>query len=187
MVADGSLPVLAILSRAAATIAEGEVLQLATQNDLTTTEAQYLDVVRGKTAALFAAACRVGAVVAARPDAEEQALHEFGDSLGIAFQLVDDALDYAGQGDALGKTVGDDFREGKVTLPVLLAYHAGNPAEREFWSRTIEAGDQRDGDLEQAASPDGSDGRHRRHAGPRRTVQPPGKGGPVRVSAIPDP
>ena len=107
-------------------------------------------MVRGKTAALFAAACQVGAVVADRPVAEEAALSEYGTNLGIAFQLVDDALDYAADQVTLGKTVGDDFREGKITLPVLTAYHAGNAEERAFWGRTIEASDQRDSDLERA-------------------------------------
>ncbi len=150
MVADGSLSVLAILSRAAATIAEGEVLQLVTQNDLATPEARYLDVIRGKTAALFAAACQVGAVVAGRPEAEEQALARYGLDLGMAFQLVDDALDYAADQEQLGKTVGDDFREGKVTLPVLIAHGAGDAAERAFWERTIEASEQREADLAEA-------------------------------------
>jgi octaprenyl-diphosphate synthase len=150
MVEDGSLEVLAILSKAAATIAEGEVLQLMTQNDLSSGEQRYLDVVRGKTASLFAAACQVGAVVAGRSEAEETALAEYGMNLGIAFQLVDDALDYAADQAALGKTVGDDFREGKVTLPVLSAYRAGNVTERAFWKRTIEDSAQRDGDLDQA-------------------------------------
>lgn len=150
MVQDGSLPVLAVLSKAAATIAEGEVMQLSIQNDLSTSEAQYLDMISGKTAALFAAACRVGAIVAARPAEEEQALADYGSNLGIAFQLVDDALDYAADQATLGKTVGDDFREGKITLPVLAAYHAGSPAERDFWSRTIEASEQTEADLDQA-------------------------------------
>jgi octaprenyl-diphosphate synthase len=150
MVEDGSLRVLAILSQAAATIAEGEVLQLATQNDLATTDAQYLDVIRGKTAALFAAACQVGAVIAGRPVAEELALADFGANLGMAFQLVDDALDYAADPTVLGKTVGDDFREGKITLPVLLAYRAATEDERGFWRRTIETGDQTEVDLEEA-------------------------------------
>jgi len=150
MVEDGSLAVLAILSRAAATIAEGEVLQLATQNDLTTSEARYLDVVTGKTAALFAAACEVGAVVADRPAGQRAALARFGLNLGIAFQLVDDALDYAADQARLGKTVGDDFREGKITLPVLAAYAAGGPAERAFWKRTIEESEQREDDLDHA-------------------------------------
>ena len=150
MVADGSLLVLGILSRAAATIAEGEVHQLVIQNDLATTEAQYLEVIRGKTAALFSAACEVGAVVADRPEAERAALAEFGDHLGIAFQLVDDALDYAADQSKLGKTVGDDFREGKITMPVLAAYHAGDAAAREFWVRTIEASSQEPHDLDRA-------------------------------------
>ena len=150
MVEDGSLQVLAILSRASATIAEGEVLQLSTQNDLTTPEQRYLDVVEGKTAALFAAACQVGAVVADRPKAEEAALAEYGHNIGMAFQLVDDALDYAADERTLGKTVGDDFREGKITLPVLVAYGTGTQDERVFWSRTIELLEQSDTDLEHA-------------------------------------
>jgi octaprenyl-diphosphate synthase len=150
MVDDGSLKVLAILSKAAATIAEGEVLQLITQNDLSTTETRYLDVIKGKTAALFAAACQVGAVVADRPEREGMALAEYGMKLGIAFQLVDDALDYAADQATLGKTVGDDFREGKITLPVLVAFLAGNDREKAFWKRTIEALDQQEADLDQA-------------------------------------
>ncbi len=150
MVADGSLKVLEILSAAAATIAEGEVLQLVTQNDLATTEGRYLDVVRGKTAALFAAACEIGPVIAGRPAAEQAALRDYGMNLGIAFQLVDDALDYAADQAVLGKTVGDDFREGKITLPVLAAYAAGDAAERAFWQRTIEANEQTEADLAQA-------------------------------------
>src|SRR5689334_17703774 len=147
MVEDGSLSVLGILSRAAATIAEGEVLQLVTQNDLSTPEARYLEVITGKTAALFAAACEVGAVVADRPQAEAAALAEFGLNLGIAFQLVDDALDYAADQAVLGKTVGDDFREGKITMPVLVAYQASDAAERRFWTRTIEDSEQGEEDL----------------------------------------
>jgi octaprenyl-diphosphate synthase len=150
MVADGSLKVLAILSKAAATIAEGEVLQLVTQNDLSTSEARYLEVIQGKTAALFAAACQIGAVVADRPEREEAALAEFGMKLGIAFQLVDDALDYVADQATLGKTVGDDFREGKITLPVLVAFLAGDEAEKAFWQRTIEASEQIDSDLDHA-------------------------------------
>jgi octaprenyl-diphosphate synthase len=123
---------------------------LATQNDLSTSAAKYLEVIQGKPAALFAAACQVGAVVAERPQAEEVALAEYGMALGIAFQLVDDALDYAADQATLGKTVGDDFREGKITLPVLVAYHAGDVEEREFWRRTIEDGAQADDDLETA-------------------------------------
>ncbi len=147
MVEDGSLRVLDILSRAAATIAEGEVLQLVIQNDLDIREAQYLDVIKGKTAALFVAACQVGAVVAERPEAEERGLADFGMSLGIAFQLVDDALDYAADQATLGKTVGDDFREGKITLPVLHAFHAGDAAEQGFWRRTVGGLEQTEADL----------------------------------------
>lgn len=150
MVEDGSLKVLDILCRASATISEGEVLQLVIQNDLAANETQYLDVIKGKTAALFVAACQVGAVVADRPAAEERALAEFGLNLGIAFQLVDDALDYAADQATLGKTVGDDFREGKITLPVLHAYHAGDAEEQAFWRRTVGELDQTVTDLAQA-------------------------------------
>jgi octaprenyl-diphosphate synthase len=150
MVADGSLDVLRILSTAAATIAEGEVLQLTTQNDLATTEQKYFDVIRGKTAALFAAACEVGGVIAARPEQECAALAGYGMDLGMAFQLVDDALDYAADAGELGKTIGDDFREGKLTYPVLLAIAASSGEETEFWTRTIGAGEQTDQDLRAA-------------------------------------
>jgi octaprenyl-diphosphate synthase len=142
MVEDGSLEVLAILSRAAATIVEGEVLQLVTQNDLETDEARYLEVIRGKTAALFSAATEVGAVVAEAGGERQQALARFGLDLGMAFQLVDDALDYAADPAKLGKALGDDFREGKITLPVLIAFHAAEGEERAFWERTIGAGEQ---------------------------------------------
>jgi octaprenyl-diphosphate synthase len=150
MTADGSLKVLRILSNAAATIAEGEVLQLVTQNDLSTKDERYLDVIQGKTAALFAAACQIGAVVADRPEVEEQALSDFGLYIGTAFQLVDDALDYAADQAELGKTVGDDFREGKITGPVLAAYKAGSEPDRAFWRRTIEQSEQTDEDLDHA-------------------------------------
>ncbi len=147
MVADGSLEVLRILSAAAATIAEGEVLQLTTQNDLATTEQKYFDVIRGKTAALFAAACEVGGVIAERPAAQCAALARFGMDLGMAFQLVDDALDYSADEAELGKTVGDDFREGKLTYPVLLAIADADAAQSAFWARTIGAGEQTETDL----------------------------------------
>jgi len=150
MVDDGSLRVLAILSKAAATIAEGEVLQLVTQNDLSTSEARYLEVIQGKTAALFAAACQIGAVVSNRPDSEEIALADYGMNLGIAFQLVDDALDYVADQAVLGKTIGDDFREGKITLPVLVAFSAGDETEQTFWRRTVETLEQTDSDLDHA-------------------------------------
>jgi octaprenyl-diphosphate synthase len=150
MVEDGSLSVLAILSRASSVIAEGEVLQLITANDTSTSESSYLEVIRAKTAALFAAACRVGGVVADRPAAEELALDGYGLNLGIAFQLIDDVLDYSAKQAVLGKAVGDDFREGKITLPVILAYLRGDEEERAFLRRTLEDLDQSDGDLDRA-------------------------------------
>jgi octaprenyl-diphosphate synthase len=150
MVADGSLKVLDILSTASAVIAEGEVLQLVTSNDTATSEQAYLDVIQGKTAALFSAACRVGAVVAERPRIEEEALESYGENLGIAFQLIDDVLDYAAQQAKLGKTIGDDFRDGKITLPVILAYRRGDDTEREFWMRCLERQEQSEADLPHA-------------------------------------
>ena len=150
MVADGSLRVLEILSGASAVIAEGEVLQLVTSNDTDTSEQAYLDVIRCKTAALFAAACRIGAVVAERPKVEEEALDSYGLNLGIAFQLIDDMLDYSAKQAELGKTVGDDFREGKVTLPVVLAFRRGDEGERRFWRRCIEQVEQSEEDLSHA-------------------------------------
>jgi len=147
MVADGSLEVLRILSAAAATIAEGEVLQLTTQNDLGTTAQTYFDVIRGKTAALFAAACEIGGVIAERPAADCAALAGFGMDLGMAFQLVDDALDYSASVAELGKTIGDDFRESKLTYPILLVIEAAGPEERAFWDRTIGEGEQTESDL----------------------------------------
>ena len=150
MVADGSLKVLKILSDASAVIAEGEVHQLVTTNDIETTEAAYLQVIESKTAVLFAAASQIGAVVAERPESEEKALESFGRNLGVAFQLVDDVLDYSAEQEALGKTVGDDFREGKMTLPVILAYAAGDADERAFWSRTVGALEQTEDDLAHA-------------------------------------
>ncbi len=152
MVEDGSLDVLKILADASAIIAEGEVMQIATTNDLETTEDAYLEVIRSKTAALFSAACRVGAVVAERPAAEEEALDSFGRNLGVIFQLIDDVLDYSAQQATLGKTIGDDFKEGKITLPVILAFRRGSEEDRGFWKRTVEEGEQTDEDLDQAIS-----------------------------------
>ena len=149
MVSDGTIEVLKILADASATIARGEVMQLMAANDASTDTARYLDVVATKTAALFAAAGELGAVVSGRMDKRE-ALRDFGTYLGIAFQLVDDALDYHSDSATLGKTVGDDFREGKMTLPVILAYEDGSAEERAFWQRTIEDGDQQESDLAEA-------------------------------------
>ncbi len=147
MVETGNLRVLDILANASATIAEGEVLQLTAAQDLRTDEAIYLQVVRGKTAALFSAATEVGGVIAAAPEEQIRALHAYGDALGIAFQIVDDLLDYGGADAAIGKNTGDDFRERKVTLPVIKAVAKATPEERAFWVRVIEKGDQREGDL----------------------------------------
>ncbi|MDQ7072024.1 MAG: polyprenyl synthetase family protein [Rhodobacterales bacterium] len=150
MVETGSLRVLDILANASATIAEGEVLQLTAAQDLATDEAIYLQIVRGKTAALFSAAMEVGGVIAQAPEAQIKALYGYGDALGIAFQIVDDLLDYSGDTAATGKNVGDDFRERKLTLPVIKAVAKSDAEERAFWRRTIEKGDQRDGDLAHA-------------------------------------
>jgi octaprenyl-diphosphate synthase len=150
MVGIGSLRVLDILSDAAATIAEGEVLQLTAAQNLATDEDIYMTVIRGKTAALFAAATEVGGVVAGAPDVQVAALRDYGDSLGIAFQMVDDILDYGGATRTIGKNVGDDFRERKLTLPVIRAVARADAAERAFWDRTIARGQQEAGDLDRA-------------------------------------
>ncbi|SHM05793.1 octaprenyl-diphosphate synthase [Paracoccus solventivorans] len=150
MTETGNLRVMEILSNASAVIAEGEVLQLTAAQDLGTDEAVYLQVVRGKTAALFSAATEVGAVIAGATPAQVQALYDYGDALGIAFQIVDDILDYSGAAETIGKNVGDDFRERKLTLPVIKAVAQADAGEREFWQRTIEKGDQQDGDLDRA-------------------------------------
>jgi octaprenyl-diphosphate synthase len=147
MVETGSLEALRILSHAAAVIAEGEVLQLSASHDTSTTEDAYMQVIGAKTAALFSAAAEVGAVVAKRPKNEQAALESYGRNLGIAFQLVDDALDYSGKQALMGKSVGDDFREGKITLPVVLSYRRGSKEERNFWTRTLEDGNQTADDL----------------------------------------
>jgi len=152
MTETNNMRVLAILANASATIAEGEVLQLTAAQNLATDEGIYLQVVRGKTAALFSAATQVGGVIAAAPDAQVQALFDYGDALGIAFQIVDDLLDYQGDPNATGKNIGDDFRERKLTLPVIKTIAKGDAAERAFWTRTIEKGKQEDGDLEHALS-----------------------------------
>jgi len=150
MVEVGSLRALEILSSAAAVIAEGEVMQLVAAKNTATTEDEYLAVIRAKTAELFAAACEVGPVIGGRPKAEQAACRSYGMNLGVAFQLVDDALDYGGKAAKLGKNTGDDFREGKITLPVVLAYRRGSDGERDFWRRVLEQGEATDADLEHA-------------------------------------
>lgn len=150
MVEVGSMEALDILSTASTVIAEGEVLQLSAAKNMATTEDEYLAVIRAKTAALFSAAAEVGPVVAQSGNADQAAFRSYGTNLGLAFQMIDDALDYGGNSKTLGKDVGDDFREGKITLPVVLAYRRGSDTEREFWRRTMEQGKITDHDLERA-------------------------------------
>jgi octaprenyl-diphosphate synthase len=150
MVEDGSLKVLKILSNASAVIAEGEVNQLTAARRVDLGEDRYLDIINAKTAALFAAACRIAAVVAERPESEEAALDTYGRNLGIAFQLVDDAIDYVSDAGTMGKDAGDDFREGKMTLPVILAYARGSPEDRQFWKDAIEGRRDSDADFAHA-------------------------------------
>ncbi|HCK18472.1 MAG TPA: farnesyltranstransferase [Thalassospira sp.] len=150
MVKTGSLRVLDILAQASAVIAEGEVLQLSTANDMGTSEEAYLEVITAKTAALFGAASQIGAVIADRTAEDEEALRLYGIYLGTAFQLIDDVLDYSAHQATLGKTVGDDFRDGKVTLPVIIAYANGDEEEKTFWRRCMEDQDFQDGDLDRA-------------------------------------
>ena len=152
MVDVGDLPSLKILSQSAAVIAEGEVMQLAAAKNTATTEDDYLTIINAKTAALFSAAAEVGATISGRPHEERAALRSYGKNLGLAFQLVDDALDYSGEQARLGKAVGDDFREGKVTLPVILCFRRGDAEERAFWTRTLSGGDIQEGDLETATA-----------------------------------
>ncbi|MCB1386714.1 MAG: polyprenyl synthetase family protein [Nitratireductor sp.] len=150
MVEAGSMHCLDVLSHAATVIAEGEVMQLGTAQNLETTQDEYMEVVRAKTAALFAAAAEVGPILAGAPKAAISAFRSYGNNLGLAFQLIDDALDYGGSSQTLGKNTGDDFREGKVTLPVLLCYRRGNDKERNFWREAIERGQNDDSRLEEA-------------------------------------
>lgn len=152
MVAAKDLRVLQVLSRASGVIAEGEVLQLTTQKNIAATLEMYLAVVEAKTAALFAAAAQAGALIAGASPAEEDALRGYGRNLGIAYQLIDDALDYDGAEGALGKSVGDDFREGKMTLPVVYAVARAREEEKPFWRRVIAEGRQGEGDFEKAQS-----------------------------------
>ncbi|WNO53933.1 polyprenyl synthetase family protein [Stakelama saccharophila] len=150
MVEDGSLKVLKILSGASAVIAEGEVNQLTAVRRIETSEERYLDIIGAKTAALFAAACRIAAVVAERGEEEEAALDAYGRNLGIAFQLVDDAIDYVSDAGTMGKDAGDDFREGKMTLPVILAYARGDAEQKAFWKDAVSGKRSSDEDLAHA-------------------------------------
>ena len=152
MVECRSLEVLRILSNASSVIAEGEVLQLITANDTETTEADYLEVIRSKTAKLFAAATEIGAVIADRPESERRALENYGHNIGMAFQLVDDVLDYAARQATLGKTIGNDFREGKITMPVICAMRACDTDGQAFLRRTLEDLEQKKGDFKRAVA-----------------------------------
>ena len=163
MVEVGSLPCLDVLSSAAAVIAEGEVMQLAAAKHTETTEDDYLAIIRAKTAALFGAACEVGPILARRPKADIAACRSYGVNLGIVFQLVDDVLDYGGASTKLGKNVGDDFREGKITLPVVLSFRRGSAAEREFWQPHDRRGDDPRRRSRQRARLDAPPPRARRH------------------------
>lgn len=178
MVEVGSLPALDVLASAAAIIAEGEVWQLSAAKDLSTDEQAYLGVITAKTAALFAAAAEVGPILGGLGERERQAARAYGNALGIAFQLVDDALDYGGVSELLGKNVGDDFREGKITLPVVLALQRADEAERAFWSRTLENGDIAESDLEIAV------GILRRHGTLEATVARARHYGDIAVEAL---
>lgn len=150
MTADGSLDVLRILSNASAIIAEGEVKQLTTQSNLDTSMDDYRAVIEGKTASLFAAACEVGPVIAGQNEGNIKALRDYGMALGMAFQIVDDILDYNAEREKLGKTIGDDFREGKITAPIIIALEEANDEECTFWNRTLKDKDQKEGDLKTA-------------------------------------
>ncbi len=165
MVDAGSLGALKILADASAVIAEGEVMQLAASKDVGTSEDKYLAVIVSKTAALFAAAAEIGAVIAGRGASEQAALRVYGTNIGLAFQLVDDALDYSGEAAMLGKRVGDDFREGKITLPVVLSYRRGTTDERAFWRRTLQDGAIEEADLAHALT------LMRRHNAIEETIQ----------------
>lgn len=152
MVEVGSMGALGVLSNAAVVIAEGEVLQLSLSNNTETSEEDYLAVINSKTAALFSAAAEVGGIIANRSNEEQAALRAYGENLGLAFQLIDDALDYSGEQAKLGKSVGDDFREGKITLPVVLSFKRGGEEERKFWRRTLRDSELNEADLDQAIS-----------------------------------
>jgi octaprenyl-diphosphate synthase len=147
---DGDLNILEILSKASAIIAEGEVKQLSSISNLHITLQEYLEIITAKTAQLFAASCQTGAIIADVNQEIALSMHEFGLNLGIAFQIIDDILDYQADQMVIGKNIGDDFKEGKVTLPIILAYDASNQEEKEFWVRTINKLDQQNGDFSHA-------------------------------------
>ncbi|MBI1868896.1 MAG: polyprenyl synthetase family protein [Methylocystis sp.] len=178
MVETGALRCLEVVSTAAAVIAEGEILQLNAAKDTKTTMDAYMAVIRSKTAELFAAAAEIGPILGGRCQADEAACRSYGMNLGMAFQLIDDALDYGGSSAQLGKNVGDDFREGKITLPVVLAFRRGDEQEREFWRRTLERGDIRGGDIEIACAT------MRKHKALEETIERAGQYGAIARDAL---
>lgn len=133
----GNTAVLKLLSDTSVTISEGEMLELSNDKDPTINEDIYYDVINGKTASLFSAACQVGGISAQGSDRELEYLKSFGANFGMSFQLIDDAIDYSSSNITLGKNIGDDFKEGKITLPIILAYLRSNKAEKDFWKKTI--------------------------------------------------
>ncbi|WP_455466476.1 polyprenyl synthetase family protein [Bartonella sp. B39] len=144
MVDVGSIEALSVLANAAAIIAEGEVMQLSAAKNIATSTSDYLKIINAKTAALFSAAAEVGPIIAGYREKERSALREYGSLLGLTFQLIDDALDYGGTAQHLGKNIGDDFREGKITMPVILAYTRSDAAEKAFWKQALENGNNND-------------------------------------------
>ncbi|MGZ3305783.1 MAG: polyprenyl synthetase family protein [Asticcacaulis sp.] len=150
MVETGSLRALDILSKASAIITQGEVMQLMKAFDLNLSQDDYVEIISAKTAALFSAASESGAVTANAPEAKISALHDYGLNLGLAFQIQDDVLDYQGAAADLGKNAGDDFAEGKSTLPLILAMRASRATDAAFWERTIGKREQKPGDFQHA-------------------------------------
>ena len=150
MVEIENISVLKVLSETASTLIEGEIAQLLTNNDFSTTEDNYLEIIKSKTAKLFSTSCKVGALIANKPKIYVKALDSFGTNLGMTFQMIDDLLDYKSIENETGKKIGNDFEEGKVTLPIILAFHRGDKEERNFWKRTIQNGSRKVGDMEKA-------------------------------------
>ena len=150
LIKDNSDRCLDMISKASVEISQGEVLQLESCNQIDTTESSYLKIIEAKTASLFSAACVVSGIISNVNNSQEKALHEFGKNIGMAFQITDDTLDYCSNDLSLGKNIGDDFKEGKITLPIILAYGRSNNKEKVFWKRTISNLKQEQGDFDQA-------------------------------------
>ena len=146
----GNTDTLKILADTSVVISEGEVLELVNDKNLEINEDIYFNVVNAKTASLFSAACQVGAISAEASKTEINSLKSFGTNFGMTFQLIDDAIDYSSNKKILGKNTGDDFKEGKITLPIILAYGRSNDKEKKFWQKVISKLDQNNGDFEYA-------------------------------------